>query len=196
MDVALDDQINDKAEIRKKTAKPLLWIGMVSITMMFAGLTSAVVVSSGSEAWSGQTVPGHFLYSTFVIVVSSFSFVWAIKGAKSNRQQQLKLGLYVTAFLGLTFGLLQFLAWSEMYENGVFFTGSNSNVAGSYLYILSGLHLAHLIGGLISLAVVVFNANRGLYGSNNLLGLQLSSTYWHFLDGLWIYLFLFLNYIN
>ncbi len=196
MEVAIDNQMEGKAEIRKKTAKPLLWIGMVSITMMFAGLTSAVVVSSGSEAWSGQPIPGYFLYSTVVMLISSFTFVWAIKGAKSDQSSQLKMGLYITALLGLTFGVLQFLAWGEMYEGGVFFTGSESNVAGSYLYILSGLHLAHLIGGLISLAVVVFNANRGMYGSNNLLGLQLSSTYWHFLDGLWIYLFLFLNYIN
>lgn len=196
MEVILENQENSREEIRKKTAKPLLWIGLVSITMMFAGLTSAVVVSSGSEAWKGQPVPEYFTFSTIVMLLSSFTFIWAIKGAKQDNFPQLRMGLYVTAILGLIFGIFQYLAWGEMYANGVFMTGAQSNVAGSYLYILSGLHLAHLIGGLISLGVVVFNANRGRYGSNNLLGLQLSSTYWHFLDGLWIYLFIFLNYIN
>jgi len=190
------EESNYKKEMKLKTSKPLLWIGLVSITMFFAALTSAVVVSKGSSDWLEFEMPVEFLVSTIIILLSSFTYKWAISGAKKDNNQQLKTGIMATLVLGLAFFLSQFLGWNTLVEKGVFFSGIQASGSGSYLYALTGLHLAHLVGGLISLVVVYVKAIKNIYGSNNLLGLQLSSTYWHFLDGLWIYLFIFLTFIK
>ena len=107
----------------------------------------------------------------------------------------LKNGVFITLLLGIGFAVLQFVGWNQLTSQGVFFAGSASTAAGSYLYVLTGLHLAHMLGGLISLVVVYVKSVRSAYNSDNLLGLQLSSTYWHFLTGLWVYLYIFLNFI-
>lgn len=182
-------------EIRQKTALPLLWVGMVSIVMFFAALTSAVIVSKGAGNWKPFELPDTFLFSTVFIVLSSVTYWFAFRSAKNNNKTSLKIGVMLTLILGLLFALFQFISWGNLVDQGIFFTGSESSVSGSYLYAISGLHLAHLFGGLISLLVVYVKSNRGMYNSENLLGLQLSTTYWHFVDVLWVYLFIFLNFI-
>lgn len=189
------DQAEYKEEIRQKTALPLLWIGIVSIVMFFAALTSAIFVSKSSSKWVTFELPSTFAISTVIIVLSSFTYWYAFRSAKNNDQTKLKLGVLVTLILGLLFAVFQLISWGNLVDQGVFFTGETSSVSGSYIYAISGLHLAHLIGGLISLIVVYVKTSRGHYNSENLLGLQLSTTYWHFLDGLWVYLFIFLNFI-
>lgn len=180
---------------RRKVAKPLLWFGMASIVMLFAGLTSAVIVRKGDGKWLEYVVPDMFLYSTVVIVISSLSFILAYQMAKRENQLGLKLGVAVTFLLGCLFIYFQLEGYSELYEIGVFMTGPGSNASGSFLYIISWVHIAHLIGGMISLIIVLINAFRGLYNSKNLLGLQLSSIYWHFLGAIWVYLYIFFNII-
>lgn len=194
MDAAM--KTNDtKAEIRQKTAMPLMWIGMMSIVMLFAALTSAVVVSKSSKDWVEFQMPSLFLVSTIVILLSSASYWYAFRSAKRDQLDKLKNGVLITLILGLLFAVLQFMAWNQLIDAGIFFSGPTSNVSGSYLYVISGVHLAHLVGGLVSLAVVFVKSKRQVYNSKNLLGLQVSSTYWHFLDGLWVYLYVFLNFI-
>lgn len=184
-----------KEEIRRKTRMPLLWIGLGSIVMLFAALTSAVIVSKSSRDWTTFDLPQSFTYSTIVILLSSLAYWWAYKGAKSDNVDQLKKGVLATMILGLSFAALQVNGWRGLVAEGVFFAGASSTVSGSYIYVISGLHLAHLVGGLVSLGVVYFKASRGRYSINNLLGLQASMTYWHFLDGVWVYLYFFLNFI-
>jgi cytochrome c oxidase subunit 3 len=184
-----------KINMRHKTSMPLLWIGIMSIVMLFAALTSAVVVSKGSRDWVTFSLPSTFLVSTIVILLSSFTYWYAYRSAKKNNLNGLKNGVLLTLILGIFFALLQFISWGQLTGQGIYFAGSSSTVSGSYLYTLSGLHLAHLLGGIISLIVVYVKSRRSLYNSDNLLGLQLSSTYWHFLDGLWVYLYIFLNFI-
>lgn len=178
--------------LRSKVAKSLLWLGIISIIMVFAGLTSGYVVSRGRSSWMYFELPLMFWYSTFTIVASSVSLFWAGSSAKKNKLKQVTLGIFITLLLGVLFAVFQFRAWSELTQNNVFFAGKMSNVAGSYLYVLSGLHLLHLAGGLIALLVMLFKSLKLKYDDQNLLGLQLGSIYWHFLDFLWIYLFLFL----
>lgn len=179
------------AKKRKRVAKPLLWFGMIGIVMLFAGLTSAVIIRRGDGNWTHFELPDAFLWSTIIIVLSSFTFIATNFFAKKDNQSGLKGSLFVTVLLGILFVVFQFMGYEQLYNQGVYFTGKGHNASGSYLYIISWAHLAHLFGGLISLLVVLFNAFKGKYNSKNLLGLQLSSTYWHFLGGMWVYLYIF-----
>jgi len=193
-DVLLEEQEFQKTK-RKKVAKPLLWVSMISIVMLFAGLTSAVIVRKGDGNWLNFDLPSAFTWSTIVIAVSSISMILAIKFAKSDNSSGIKWMTIITLLLGILFIQLQFVGYDQLVENKVYFTGAEHNASGAFLYIISALHIAHLVGGLIALLVVVFNAFKGSYDSKNLLGLQLCSTYWHFMGAMWIYLFFFFNLI-
>lgn len=184
-----------KKEIRKKTMKPLLWVAMVSIVMFFGGLTSAVIVSKPSGEWISFAVPTPFYISTIVILLSSLTYFFAIKYAKLNEFKKSYIFVWSTLVLGIVFTIFQYLGWKALYQQGIVFAGSESNRAGSYFYALTFLHLLHLIGGLISLLVVIIKLKRNKYTADDYLGMQVSATYWHFLDVLWVYLFVFLSYI-
>jgi len=186
---------NYKKEIKQKTAKPLLWIGLMSIVMFFAGLTSAVIVSKGTAVWETIQIPFAFAISTVFILLSSLTFYLAERSIKNNELAKAKVFVLATLVLGLLFTVTQYLAWTDLYTNGVVWAGSESSAAGSYFYALTALHLLHLLGGLISLLVVSFKSVKEKYNAENLLGVQLSSTYWHFLTALWVYLYLFLIFI-
>ncbi len=193
MDVSVDND-EMKKEHRQKTAMPLLWIGIVSIVMVFGALTSAVVVSKGSREWFEFEMPSTFLISTIVIFLSSITYWLAFRAAKRNELNVLKNFVLLTLILGITFAVFQFISYDILVAQNLHFVEKAEKISASYLYVLSGVHLAHLVGGIISLVIVYFNARRSVYNSENLLGLQLSTTYWHFLGGLWIYLYLFLRF--
>lgn len=180
----------------RKAVKALLWVSLISIFMLFAGLTSAYIVRQAEGNWLEFALPRMFYYSTAIILVSSITINWAMSSAKKDNQKNLRIALLLTLALGLTFVFLQVSGWKELIALGIFFGGDGSTASGSYMYVLSGVHLAHLIGGIISLLIVLFNAFKGKYNPANLFGLQLCSIYWHFLDILWIYLFLFLLFIR
>lgn len=193
--VTIEHTNNYKAELKQKTAKPLLWIGLVSIVMFFAGLTSAVIVSKGTAQWESISIPSTFLLSTIFIILSSITFFLGEKMVKNDDTKKSKIMILTTMILGVLFTITQYIAWKELYSNGVVWAGSESSAAGSYFYTLTALHLLHLLGGLISLTVVLVKSVKEKYNSDNILGIQLSSTYWHFLTILWIYLYLFLIFI-
>lgn len=182
-------------EKRKKVAKPLVWFGMASIVMLFAGLTSAVIVRKGDGNWNHFELPSMFLWSTIIIVISSLTFIIANYLAKKDNPTQVKLFIGLTLILGLVFIYFQFLGYKQLMEENVFLTGAGSNASGSFLYIISFLHLLHLVGGIIALSIVFFNALKEQYNSKNLLGLQVCSTYWHFMGGMWLYLYIFFKLI-
>lgn len=184
------------AEAKKKASKSLIWIGIISILMIFAGLTSAYVVRSDTGNWLIFELPNTFYLSTAVIIASSLSLYVAIQMAKKNNQKGIIYGVLVTFILGILFTYLQYLGWCQLRSVGIVFAGKASNASGSFLYLLTFLHLAHLFGGLISLLVTLKNSIKGRYNAENTLGLELCSIYWHFLDILWVYLFLFLLYIR
>ncbi|MBD99131.1 MAG: cytochrome oxidase subunit III [Verrucomicrobia bacterium] len=193
-DVIMEEQEFQKAK-RKKVAKPLLWISMISIVMLFAGLTSAVIVRKGDGNWLNFDLPIAFTWSTVVIALSSVSMFLAIKFGKKNNFSVVKIMTTTTLLLGILFIQLQFVGYDQLVKSKVYFTGAEHNASGAFLYIISALHIAHLVGGIIALLVVVFNAFKERYDSKNLLGLQLCSTYWHFMGAMWIYLFFFFNLI-
>jgi cytochrome c oxidase subunit 3 len=186
----------EKRVTRAKVAKPMLWLGMGSMVMLFAGLSSAYVVSHESAKWLRFELPQLFYISTAVIILSSVTMNSAVMAAKKNDFQAIKRYVLITLLLGIAFIVCQFQAWAYLVSQGIYFTGKTHNASGSYLYMLTFMHMLHLVGGIISLMVVWVKAVGKKYHAENLLGIQLSAIFWHFLDVLWIYLFLFLLFIR
>jgi len=183
----------EEHQIRKgKSYKLLLLFGMISILMIFAGLTSAFVVSTSRPDWMNSfEMPSAFIFSTLVMVTSSITFYLAYKSVKSNNRSQATLFLWLTLLLGISFVYFQFKGFQQTVESGYYFTGSESNVTTSFLYIVVIVHIAHLIGGFISLLTVIYNHYKQKYNPTQTLGIELSAMYWHFMDFIWLYLFLF-----
>ena len=186
----------EEKQVKERSYKMLLWISMVSMIMVFAGLTSAYIVRMGEGNWLEFALPRKFYFSTVIIIISSITMNFTLAAAKRDRLQMISTGAALTLILGITFAVMQFMAWGDLVARDIFFTGPTSNASGSFIYILSGLHLAHLAGGIIALLVVLVKSLNRKYNSDNLLGIRLCATYWHFLDILWIYLFLFLLFIR
>jgi len=187
-----------QAEIKlagRKTAKPLLYIGMVSIVMLFAGLTSAYVVRSSGGNWLVFELPSIAILSTAIIVTSSLTMLMAQLAIKKNNYWMTTIGVFLTLVLGIAFFFTQIEGWKQLTAQQIFFVGKDSSAAGSFLYLIALVHLAHMIGGIIALLVSLTKCLLKRYSAADYLGLELTAIYWHFLDLLWVYLFLFLyNY--
>ncbi len=181
---------------KNKASKPLLWIGIVSMIMFWAGLTSAYIVRADNGNWLLFKVPSVFIISTAVIITSSLTMFFALNSAKQNKFKQSSLAILATLILGIAFTALQYSGWVELFNNGIVFGGKQSNASGSFFILFGFAHFAHLLGGLISLTITLLKSFRQAYNAENTLGLELCSIYWHFLDILWVFLFLFLYYIR
>lgn len=178
---------------KNKALKQLLWVGMGSIAMFFAGLTSAYIVRKAEGNWVDFILPEWFLYSTIVIVISSLLLIFATQRIKKNKE--IFALIFSVFLLGGLFTYLQINGWKELTSMGVYLTGEGSNVAGSFLYVLTLSHLVHLAGGLIALFVASIHVKTKKYTSESFLGLEITAIYWHFLSILWLYLFFFLKYL-
>jgi cytochrome c oxidase subunit 3 len=181
---------------KEKTFKQMLWISMVSMTMMFAGLTSAYVVSKGREDWVSFELPSAFYISTLVILLSSISFYLAKKTLLAGDNTKTTLLLVLTLILGLSFVFYQFNGFNQLIEAGLYTTGVQSNVASSFLYVITGAHLLHIFAGIIVLFKVVYGNISKKYTITDHLGFSLGAIFWHFVDALWVYLFLFFYFIG
>ena len=179
-----------------KAAIPLLWVSIVAMVMIFGSLTSGYIVSRGKSNWLHFELPQLFYVSTAVILMSSVTMNWTLSAARKNNLKNIKIGSLLTLLLGLAFVACQFKAWGYLVDQKIFFAGQTSSGSGSYLYVLTGLHLAHLAFGLIALLVVWVKSLLHRYNSENLLGIRLCAIFWHFLDVLWIFLFLFLLFVR
>ena len=179
------------SQARKKTAKPMLWVSLVSLTMMFAGLVSAYVISSKREDWVSFQLPPSLIVSTVLILVSSLTIHIALMFSKKENQK-LALGLLLaTLALGIGFVVSQFNGFAELKASGLFFTGKESMVSSSMLMVIVFAHLLHIFAAIIVLMVMLVKQVLGKYNQGNTLGFELGVIFWHFLDLLWIILFLF-----
>jgi cytochrome c oxidase subunit 3 len=183
-------------QVKEKARKFLLWIGLVSIAMMFAGLTSGYIVRRQTGTWLKFDLPYTFWISTALILISSIFMNRSVRAIKNNAVKTLPIEVLVTFLLGIGFGVFQFISWAILIRSNIYFTGTESSASGSYLYVLCALHLCHVLGGLIALGVVYVKSLRKKYSAGNYLGIKLCATYWHFLDALWIYLFVFMLLIR
>jgi cytochrome c oxidase subunit 3 len=189
--------INEYKERTARSYKLILIFAMVSMFMMFAGITSAFVVSKSRADWLKDfQLPTAFYISTAVILSCSVTFHFAKKAIQKDNRNATTSFLLATLALGILFVILQFIGFRQIVDNGYFFTGSASTITTTFLYIVTIVHLAHLAGGLISLLVIIYNHFKQKYNSTQTLGIELVAMYWHFLDFLWVYLFLFLYFFK
>src|SRR5690606_5000943 len=189
-------QGTDREKLRR-AKKMMLWFGIVSLIMGFAGWTSAYIVSSKREDWiADMDLPPAFFISTAVIILSSITYALAKRAVGRDAQRQGSLLLAITLGLGLTFVILQFVGFSQMLDSGYYFTGPTSSIKMSYVFLIAAVHIAHLLAGLISLIVVLLRQLGGNYRPGDMLCLELCATFWHFLDYLWVYLILFMYFVE
>ncbi|MDA9564216.1 cytochrome c oxidase subunit 3 [Flavobacteriales bacterium] len=187
----------EKIQLKRKNAKALMWFANAAIVMMFAALTSAYLVSRSTDGWMFFELPTVFWYSTLFIVSSSITMVLAHRNIRKGNVSGLKLWLWATFILGLAFAGTQYHAlFTVMFDSGIYFTGKGSNVSGQFLYFIAIFHLVHLSAGLLSLLFTVYKASKNKYSKDDYSGVEVCSIYWHFLDVLWVYLFVFLLFIR
>ena len=184
-------------EKQVRAKKMMLWFGIISLIMSFAGLTSAFIVSSSREDWlSDFVLPSSFTYSTLIIFLSSI-FLYAAKQTLKKNQATTTTSLLIGSFvLGIAFIYSQILGFNQIIDSGYNFTGPTSNITMSYVYIIAVVHIVHVLAGIICLIVVIINQLNKKYSAEDRLGFDLASTFWHFVDVLWLYLFFFLYFFN
>lgn len=173
--------------------KFILWVAIGSIVMMFAGLTSAYIVKSGQANWVDVHTPKVFWFSTAVLLISSVTMQSALRAFKQRAMAQFRTLFLVTLALGILFVILQWKGFSILWAHNVRFEGAG---AGQFLYIIFGLHALHVIGGVIALVVIALQQFSGSKRNYNPTPIEVMSTYWHFVDFLWIYLLVFFIWIG
>lgn len=182
----------------RRAKKMMLWFGIISLSMSFAAFTSAYVVSRERPDWLVDfELPTAFVIGLVLIVLSSLTMILAKRSIREGKRSTGTLFLSGTIALGLAFVWFQFRGFSEIIgDYGYNFTGATSNPKTTFIYLIAVVHIAHVAAGLIALAVTLFNNLRSKYSKGNMLGVELASTFWHFVDILWIYLFLFFYFVR
>ena len=184
-------------EKNNRAKKMMLWFGIISLVMSFAGLTSAFIVSSSREDWlSDFQLPQAFTFSLVIIIISSLTMILAKRSIREHKTTMTGVFLTLTFLLGVAFIFSQITGFNQIIASGFNLTGPTSNVTMSYVYVIAFTHIVHVVAGLIALIIVLFNHFKGKYNSTNMLGIELTATFWHFIDILWIYLFLFLYFVR
>lgn len=179
--------------LRVNKWKFITWLFIISIVMLFASQTSAYLVRRAEGNWVEFTVPMIFYYSTAVLILSSVFLHLAYLSAKKDDFVKLKLFISVAFAAGLVFLVMQYYGWQDLQTQGVFLKG---NPSGSFFYVLTGLHGFHLVTGLFVILFAFIAAFRTKINAKQLTQIQVCNTYWHFLDLLWVYLFVFLLYFR
>lgn len=215
----LEMTLGETTEMQQKAKRSLLWLGIISMIMLFGGLTSGYIVRQAEGKWVEFALPGAFSFSTLIIILSSVSMQWGLLSVRNGKVGKLKSALFITLLLGTGFVISQYMAWSQLFHEGIAFSGrigdikaaysyipagtetvdqvrDAGNVSGSFLYAITGLHVLHLLGGIIVLVIVFSHAMAGKYTTENYNGVKNCAIFWHFLGILWVYLFLFLLYVR
>jgi cytochrome c oxidase subunit 3 len=188
--------LSEQQHKRLHPHKFTLWVGIASMLMMFAGFTSAYIVKKNQSNWLEFALPPVFWYSTVVILISSLTLFLAEQSFKARNMRRYRALLTITAGLGVLFAVLQWTGFDYLVSHGVKIIGSGSNPAGSFLGVITGVHIIHVLGGVIALIVMFIKAYSKHRKSYNPIPIEVMSIYWHFVDGLWIYLFIFYNLIS
>jgi cytochrome c oxidase subunit 3 len=203
--------LSDKNILKDKTEytgvhpqKFALWLAMASMSMFFAALTSALIVKKGDyQVWENFKLPTIFLYSTITIIALSACIHLSLISYRQAKFKRFRWLLFVSFLLGCVFLALQLTGWKTLNTMGLPLTG---NIAGSFVYLITSMHALHIIGGLVvTLIFLIFAIRsrkdpiyelRDIINPKRQLNLEMLVSYWHFVDVVWVYLyiFLFLNY--
>ncbi len=183
--------------------KFMMWLAIGSMAMAFAGLTSGFMVRKAQDNWRYFQLPVAFWFSTIAVVLSSVTMILGVKAFKERQMPRFRVLISVTLVLGIIFGLLQYAGFYDLYHHAqqIRIDGEtlkqsatvrvDGNPSESFLFVIAGLHLAHMAGGVIALAIVFLRAFSKKVKIYNATGLEIAATYWHFVDILWVYLFVF-----
>ncbi|MCO5238506.1 MAG: heme-copper oxidase subunit III [Chitinophagaceae bacterium] len=173
-----------------------MWLAIAAMIMMFAGLTSAYIVKRSQPGWESFSLPSVFSYSTAIILVSSVTMQMALKAFKDHRMSRYRLYFAITAFLGVVFVVLQINGFYQFERLGMRMTGIGSNAANSFVLAIAGLHILHVLGGVIALLVIFLKAFGARKRSYDSIPVEVVSIYWHFVDILWVYIFIFFHLLH
>ena len=193
-----------KPQFNMNPTKFTLWLFLVTITMLFAAFTSALVVSRtdavANHHWRSFDVPFQFTISTIAIVLSSISMQWAYYTASKNEISRNRIALLITFVLGIIFVYSQLLGYKALVAERIYLVAEKdaggkavSAISGSFFYLISGIHALHVVGGIFIIMATIFSAYRYRVHNRNMLRINLCTTYWHFIGGLWVYLFILLK---
>lgn len=173
-----------------------MWLAIAGIIMMFAGLTSAYIVKRSQPGWESFTLPGLFTFSTVVILISSVTIQVALNAFKRRRMDKYRLFFAITAFLGVLFVALQISGFYRFEELGMKMTGMGSNSAYSFVLAIAGLHIVHVLGGVVALLIILARAFGSKKRNYDSMPVEVVATYWHFVDILWVYIFIFFHILH
>jgi len=177
---------------RLETAKLGLWVAMGSITMLFAAFTSAYIVRSAGQDWVPLEMPGILWWNTMILLLSSATMEVARRSYHRFKPITFRKWLLVTAVLGSAFLVGQLFAWRELARQGIYLV---SHPHSSFFYVLTGVHGVHLLAGVLALFYVLYLAIKYRLMPGESSSPSIAATYWHFVDGLWLYLMVVLFYL-
>ncbi|MFN8437938.1 MAG: cytochrome c oxidase subunit 3 [Cytophagales bacterium] len=191
MSVTVQSIENSTVSLSKRM---ILWIFIITIVMLFGAWTSAYIVSKAEGRWMEFPMPNMMFFSTLALLASSLPMHLAYKSAKENNLERIKIMLFLTLFLAVVFIVLQLESFKELISNQIYFTGKQSNVSSQYLYSLTFFHALHIVAGIVFLLTTLYKSIVKKIHSGNTLTIELCATFWHFLDGLWLFLYIFLYF--
>ena len=176
--------------------KFMMWVALGAIMMMFAGLTSAYIVKKNQSNWLHFDLPPQFYYATAVIVLSCITMYLTAAGLKAGKLLRYKTMLSITVVLGIVFMWMQYLGFKNLQANNIAMVGPRSNSAASFLFVITFLHMMHVLGGVLALIFFWIKSLKKASTNSSLLSVEVLGTYWYFVGILWIYLYLFYNWIG
>lgn len=165
-----------------------MWLLLAGIVMFFAACTSAYLVMRSRNTWQSFKLPEIFWLSTAVIVLSSYTMHQSLKSFKQHNMHRYKIRITLTAVLGIIFLVAQAIGFANLYGRGITLQW---NLSASLLFIIVGAHMLHVLGGVIALLIIFARAYRRHVRTYDVVPVEVVGTYWHFVDGLWIYLYIF-----
>ena len=182
----------DKGKLDLTPKRFNMWLFLFTSFMFFAALTSGFIVYIGGKGHALRVhMPVEFVYSTAVIVISSLTMYLASRAAKQHEVAKQRLFLWATLILGIAFMALQVYAWYVLtFIMKVFFV--NPNASQSFIYVFSSMHLLHILAGLVLILISLVSTYRKTPQVINLFRMEMGSIFWHFVDIIWIYLYVFL----
>ena len=178
-----------KKQLSMNPKKFAMWLFIATVLMLFAAFTSAYIVRRAEGNWVFFELPSMFYYTTVFIVLSSITMQWAYFAAKKDNLEMVKVTVGVTAILGMAFLVGQVLGWGQMAQQSIYLAG---NPSGSFVILISLVHGLHIVSAVVFLLIVLGSTFKYKIHSKNMTQIEMCATYWHFLGGLWLYLFVFL----
>lgn len=182
---------HEKEKLDLAPKKFVMWLLIFSSFMIFAALTSGFIVYSGGKDHPlNMALPKVFLYSTLTIMLSSGTMFLASRAAKQLEYGKQRILLLLTTALGIAFFILQVNGWSDMVAQGHYMVNPNATI--SFVYVLTGMHLLHILAGILLIVITLVKTNANALPAKKLYYMEISGIFWHFVDIIWIYLYVFL----